>query len=61
MSEPDFFLHQIMELWWLKLLITRTHFGSPIEFGPPKFYSIFMTKTSLLAINHGGKNMAVEV
>ena len=25
-------------LWWLELPITQTHFDSPFEFEPPKFY-----------------------
>jgi hypothetical protein len=35
-----FFLSEITELWWLELPITQTHFDSPFEFKPAKFYCI---------------------
>jgi hypothetical protein len=44
-SEPDFFLFEITEPWWLEFPIARTHFDSPFEFEPAKFYCSSLQKT----------------
>jgi hypothetical protein len=41
-ARTGFFFLWNYGLWWLELPITRTHFDSPFEFEPQKFYCIYI-------------------
>lgn len=43
----------------LKHSITRTHFGSPFEFEPPKFYCIFLDYNVLFNTDNRSINLFV--